>query len=143
MSNRKKAPEVRIPTPEAFTGNRNDCLDVSRLVSEMMKRTGLDREEIARRATRLTGSNIGKSTMDGWTSMGRLDRNMPFCVVPALSSVCNSYKLAEWLAEKLGGRFLFGKEVLLAELGKAELEAASMQRKLDEIKKLLFKGEQR
>lgn len=93
---------------------------LSHLVAEMIAECGLDRYEIAARASRLAGKEISKAMLDGYTAESREAFNLPLWMVPALECACESTALTSWLAEIRGGRLLLGPAALDAEIGRIE-----------------------
>ncbi len=114
---------------------------VSHLVSDMLadaRAAGLDRYEVATRASRLAGRDVSKAMLDGYTSDAREEFNIPLWLAAVLESVCGSTVLADWHASVIGGRLLIGAENLDAEIGRLERqrqEAAERIRALKDISK--------
>jgi len=114
---------------------------VSELVSNMLaeaSRAGIDRHEVAARASRLTGKDVTKNMLDGYTAPGREEFNVPLWLSPVLETVCTSTILSAWLASVHGGRLLLGAETLDAEIGRIMREQeqnAAMLRDLKEMRR--------
>lgn len=123
-----------IPQPVlAVPGQGNYSVQVSELVSEMLKAADVDRYEIAARMSRLSGDDVSKAMLDAWASPARLDHNLPFYRAALLEEVCASHVLTNWLVALRGGRVAYGREALLAELGRLERtrdEAGRLAREL-------------
>ena len=107
--------------------------ELAHLLSEVFIESGLSRYQIAAEVARLTGKDVSKAMLDGYTSEARETFNLPMYLVPAIETACRSHKITAWLAGKRGARILVGRETLNAELGKLEAER---QRISENIKKL-------
>ncbi|MCP1616604.1 hypothetical protein FBY21_1211 [Pseudomonas sp. SLBN-26] len=123
-----------IPQPVlAVPGQGNYSMQVSELVGEMLKASDLDRYEIAARMSRLSGDDVSKAMLDAWSSPARVDHNLPLYRAALLEEVCASHVLTNWLVSLRGGRVAYGRDALLAELGRLERireEAARQSREL-------------
>lgn len=95
---------------------------VAGIVSQILSDAShlMDRHQIAAEMSRLTGRDVSKYMLDGYSSESREAYNLPFCLGPVLEAVTNSYRLTSWLAQVRGGRLLIGRETLTAELGRLE-----------------------
>ena len=82
----------------------------------MLKGAEGDRYEIASAMSRLTGKDVSKLMLDGWSSEARDNFNMPFYLVPAFECATSSYDLTAWLAAKRGARVYVGRDALVAGL---------------------------
>ena len=125
------------PTPQP--GSMDLRAPVSELVSNMLGAAhsiGLDRHEIAARASRLSGRDVTKNMLDAYTSPAREEFNLPFWLAPALEHVCASTSLATWYAGVHGGRMLFGAETLDAEIGRLMREREQSDKTLRDLKEL-------
>jgi hypothetical protein len=111
-----------LPQPPAPVPASMDYrAQVSHLVSEMLAAAhaaGIDRYEVAARASRLAGRDVSKAMLDGYTSEAREEFNLPFWLVPVLETVCSSTRLTQWLAGQRGGVLKVGAETLDAEIGR-------------------------
>jgi hypothetical protein len=105
---------------EALPGTQNYCAEVAHLVSEAMASAGADRIEVAARMSRLSGKEISKDMLYGYTAESRDAYNLPFYLAPVLEVACQTHLLTHWLADKRGGQLLVGKDALDAEIGKLE-----------------------
>ncbi|WP_165681771.1 hypothetical protein [Metapseudomonas otitidis] len=123
-----------IPQPVlAVPGQGNYSMQVSELVGEMLKASDLDRYEIAALMSRLSGDDVSKAMLDAWSSPARVDHNLPLYRAALLEEVCASHVLTNWLVSLRGGRVAYGRDALLAELGRLERireEAARQSREL-------------
>ncbi|TBV12785.1 hypothetical protein [Stutzerimonas kirkiae] len=125
-----------IPQPVlAVPGQGNYSVQVSELVGEMLKVADIDRYEIAARMSRLSGDDVSKAMLDAWSSMARLDHNLPFYRAALLEEVCASHLLTNWLVTQRGGRVAYGRDALLAELGRLERTRDEAGRQARELKR--------
>jgi hypothetical protein len=109
---------------------------VSELASGMFEdaaRLGLDRHAIAAEASRLTGKDVSKSMLDGYTAPARDAFNLPLWLAPVLETICQSTTLGNWHAVMRGGRLLVGADTLDAEIGRLIRERANADERLREL----------
>lgn len=114
---------------------------VSTLVSCMLKEAHGDRHEIAAQMSRLTGREISKAMLDGYTSESREAFNLPLWLMPVLEEVCVSTRLSHWMAQVRGAKILFGKDALTAELGKMEKIKENANKQIRLLKKAIGEEE--
>lgn len=98
-------------------------VQVSEIISEMLsdaKSTGLERFDVAAQMSRLAGEDISKAMLDAWSSPARIDHNLPFYRAALLEQVCGSHQLSDLIVTVRGGRVSWGRDALLAELGRVE-----------------------
>lgn len=130
-----------IPQPVlAIPGQGNYSAQVSEIVGEMIKGatgSGVDRYEIATCMSRLSGDDVTKHMLDAWSSPARTDHNIPFYRVALLEEVCASHLLTDWLVGQRGGRVAYGRDALLADLGRLERTRDETARQARELKRLL------
>lgn len=127
-----------VPTPVlAVPGRGNYSAQVSEIVAEMLKTTGAERFEVAAQMSRLSGDDISKAMLDAWSSPARLDHNLPFYRAALLEEVCDSQLLTDWQVQLRGGRVAYGRDALLAELGRLERNRDQSARAARELKKLM------
>jgi len=129
-----------IPQPVA---PQPGSLDFRGLISELVAtmladahKAGLDRHEVAARASRLTGKDVTKNMLDGYTAPAREEFNCPLWLAPVLEIVCCSTALASWHAGVHGGRLSVGAETLDAEIGRVMRERELADTRLRELKDL-------
>ena len=129
-----------IPRPAASVpGSMDFRAEVSALLGDMLahaRAAGLDRYEVASRASRLAGRDVSKAMLDGYTSGSREEFNCPLWVAPVLEIVCSSTALGEWHGAKVGGQLLLGAATLDAEIGRLESERAHAGEQLRALKDL-------
>lgn len=127
-----------VPQPTlAVPGMGNYAAQVSELVGELLKASELDRYGIAAQMSRLSGDEVSKNMLDAWASPARTDHNLPFYRAALLEEVCASHLLTNWLVAVRGGRVAYGRDALLAELGRLERTRDESARKARELKRLM------
>ncbi|OTI52530.1 hypothetical protein CAY96_35005, partial [Pseudomonas aeruginosa] len=104
---------------------------------EILKACDLDRYEVAARMSRLSGDDVSKNMLDAWSSPARADHNLPFYRAALLEDVCASHLLTNWLVDVRGGRVAYGRDALLAELGRLERTREEASRQARELKRLM------
>ncbi|SNT06983.1 hypothetical protein [Pseudomonas segetis] len=125
-----------VPQPTlAAPGQGNYSVQISELVGELLKSSEHDRYEVAARMSRLSGDDVSKAMLDAWSSPARTDHNLPLYRVPLLEEVCASHLLTNWLVGLRGGRVAYGRDALLAELGRLERTRDESARKARELKR--------
>lgn len=111
-----------VPQPAApVPGSMDYRPVVSALVSEMLRTCGKDRHQVAADVSRLTGKDVSKNMLDGYTAESREQFNLPLYLGPALEvACCGSTDLCAWFATVRGARLAIGADALHAELGRLE-----------------------
>lgn len=133
---------ANIPQPApAIAGGMDYRTQIAVIVGDMVAEAkthdgDLDRPMIAAKVTRLTGKDVSKSMLDGYTAESRDAFNLPLWLVPALESVCNSTALSSWLAGVRGGRLVLGPEAIDAAIGRIQRERADLDEQLKHLKHL-------
>ncbi|MCX7563445.1 hypothetical protein OS176_07820 [Xanthomonadaceae bacterium XH05] len=129
-----------IPRPaSAEPGAMDYRRVVSALVAEMLAgaaASGMDRYEVASRASRLTGKDVSKAMLDGYTAESREEFNVPLWLSPVLETVCSSTLLTAWAAGVRGGQLLVGADTIDAEIGRIERERDAAAEQLRQLKDL-------
>jgi hypothetical protein len=130
--------EVPAPAP-AVDGTQDWRADVSGIVSDMLADAaiaGKDRHTVAAQMSRLTGHEISKAMLDGYSSPARDTFNLPAPWAPVLEFCCDSYALGAWHAAKRGSKLLVGAEAINAEIGRLQRVSDEAARKVKELKAL-------
>lgn len=128
------------PVPE-LPGSMDYRTQVAVLMSEMLAEAhrrdpDLDRAMIAARISRLTGKDVSKAMLDGYTAESRDAFNVPLWLAPAAEVVCKSTLLSSWFAGVRGGRMVLGPAALDAEIGRLQNDLADTQEYLKELRAL-------
>ncbi len=129
-----------VPQPAApIPASMDYRAQVSHLVSAMLAdahAAGIDRYEVASRASRLAGRDVSKAMLDGYTSEAREEFNLPLWLAPVLETVCSATQLAQWHAGIRGGRVTFGPEAIDAEIGRLAHEQEQTKALMRDLKDL-------
>lgn len=96
----------------------------------------LERSMIAAKVSRLTGKEVSKGMLDGYTAESREAFNLPLYLVPAIETVCDSTALSSWLASVRGGRLILGPEAIDAAIGRIQHERGELDEQLKQLKNL-------
>lgn len=128
--------EVPQPAP-SVAATMNYSAELAHLLSDIFTASGMNRYQIASEVSRLTGKDVSKAMLDGYTSEARETFNLPFYLVPAIEAACRTHVMTAWLAEKRGARVLIGREALNGELGKLESERARIAERIKHLKTVI------
>lgn len=127
-----------LPRPaEQVPGSQDYCSEVAHLVSQALSSAGVDRIEVAARMTRLSGRDVSKDMLYGYTAESRDRYNLPFYLAPVLEAACETHTLTHWLADKRGGQLLVGKAALDAEIGKLERARDEAGKRIRQLKHVM------
>ena len=129
-----------VPRPAApIPASMDYRAQVSHLISAMLTdahAAGVDRYEVASRASRLAGRDVSKAMLDGYTSEAREEFNVPLWLAPVLETVCSDQRLTEWIAGIRGGRVTFGPDAIDAEIGRLAHEQEQTKALMRDLKAL-------
>lgn len=129
-----------VPQPAApVPASMDHRATLGHLLGDMMAASGLDRYEIAARASRLAGKEVSKYMLDAYTAESREEFNLPAWLIPALETACDSHAITAWLATARGGRLYVGPDALAAELGRIERQREALTAQARGIKDTLRK----
>jgi hypothetical protein len=126
-----------VPEADSAPAGMDYRSQVSGLVGRVLKAACGDRHEVAARASGLTGTSVTKCMLDAYASEARETFNLPFYLVPAIESACESLELSNWLAATRGGRLLVGRDALAGELAKLERQRAQASRRISRLRKVM------
>lgn len=127
-----------VPQAAACIPSALNCgAEVAHLVSQALKDCPKDRYEVAAEMSRLTGKDVSKLMIDGWSSEARDNFNMPLYLVPAFECATESHTLTAWLANKRGARLYVGRDALEAGLGQLQARRDVLDRQVREMKRKL------
>lgn len=131
-------------TPDLFgdrrpvqSGSLACSVEVAHTMSEAIRAAQLQRQigrdEVAARMSRYLGRNVSVAMLNAYTAESRETHNLSLERAIAFDHATESFALLELHARKCGAKVLMGKDVLLAELGRIELD----KRELAEREKAL------
>jgi hypothetical protein len=132
----------------------NISLRLCHAVSSAIRKSGKDRIDICAEMYKLTGIEVSKSTLDGWSAESRclssegIDYNgnkrwgMPAEIVPAFCQVCGDWDVLFILAEAGNYKALKGKDVVRARMGLLKEEITKKSQELKDLEKALIGTEE-
>lgn len=125
-----------IPAPAPATPASMDYRKpVAQLVSQLLKDTPDTRYAIAARMSELADHETSKAILDSYTAESREECNLPLWKAPLIEAACGNRYLAEWHASVLGGRVLWGSDVLDADIGQRERLIHDLQQEVKELRR--------
>lgn len=125
----------QIPAPAPLAeGSLNFAVQLRGLLSTILKQCPHSRYQVAARMSELLGADISKHMLDAWTAESREPWRFPLEYVPAFETACESHALTEWLAGLRGGQVLFGKDALMAEMGRLQRQADDTNRRMKALR---------
>ena len=128
---------TNIPKPLAEVPASMDFrTPVSQLVSRMIQDSGMSRWAIASRMSELSDVETSKAILDSYTAPAREECNLPFWKAPLIELAVGNRSLAEWHAAVLGGRVLWGADVIDAEIGRRKREMADASAEIKELERI-------
>ena len=122
-----------VPVPSNIPGTLNLNIEIPALISAAIKDSRMDRDEIAFQMSRLTGDHITDDMLNAWTAQSKTQWRFPLQYLPAFEIAVGSHIVSHHVAEKCGGTFLIGEDVLQARLGKRLAQKKQLE---DEIRSL-------
>ncbi|MFC3716843.1 hypothetical protein ACFONC_11840 [Luteimonas soli] len=131
-----------IPRPApSVPGSMDYRTQVAFLVSEMLavakaRDPEMDRAMIAAKVSRLTGKDVSKAMLDGYTAESRESFNAPAYLMPALEVACDSTIYSDWNASVRGGRMVLGPAAIDAEIGRLQGDRSEIDDRLKELRQL-------
>lgn len=140
--------------PEAppSPGSMNISVRARQIISDAIRRSGKDRIDICAEIYKLTGIEVPKSTLDGWSAESRdrcsdnIDHNgnkrwgMSIDVINAFCEATGDHGLLLLLAETSNYKALKGKEVIHARIGLLKEEKLKIEKELKELEKKLLEA---
>ncbi|WCT72081.1 hypothetical protein PQ455_10515 [Sphingomonas naphthae] len=110
---------------------------VAAAVGEVLKHDARSREEIAGAMTAAIGTDpdraVSRWILDAYASPARDGHNISLGRAFVLAAVTGDRSMIESLVERLGGRILWDKEILVAQLGQLKAREAAIK---EEIRRL-------
>lgn len=124
-----------IPTAMPQTAGAMDFRKpIAHLVRQMLKDTRHTPYFVAARMSELADHETSKAVLDSYTAESREASNLPIWKAPLLELACESRVLAEWHAGVLGGRVLWGDEIIDADVGSVERQISDLQEQRKRLK---------
>lgn len=138
-------------TPPA-PGSMNISMRARQVISEAIRKSGMDRIDICAEVYKLTGIEMPKSTLDNWSAESRdlssdlVDWNgnkrwgMSIDVINAFCHVTGNVELVHLLAETSNYKALKGKDVVRARIGLLREEVTKKTQELKDLEKRLLEA---
>lgn len=135
--------DLFAPLPERHDppGYLNLSHIIPNLLADAIKESPHDRFEIAARMSRLTDTDITKAMLDAWTSSARRAWRFPLEFQPAFEAATCTHIVSQFMAARCGGRMIYGREVLEAQLGRFEMLKVSADKEYKRIREALKRME--
>jgi len=157
MSNRRKPFNTQQlsmfaylkPETAPAAGSMNISMRIRQAVSKAIEKSGKERIDICTEIYKLTGLEVPKSTLDGWSAESRsfaaetIDHNgnkrwgMPVEIAPAFCQVTGCWEVLFIQAEAGNFKALKGKDVVHARMGLLKEEIMKKSHELKELEKAL------
>jgi hypothetical protein len=131
-------------------GSMNISIRIRQAVSTAIVKSGKDRIDICAGIYKLTGIEVPKSTLDGWSAESRsfscdgIDHNgnkrwgIPAEIVPAFCQVTGDWDVLFIQAEAGNYKALKGKDVVRARMGLLKEEITRKNQELKDLEKALI-----
>lgn len=126
---------IPAPVPQ-LQGSMDFRKPVANLVSTLIRESGITRYAIASRVSELADHETSKAILDSYTAESRDECNLPLWKAPLLELATDRRDLAEWHASVLGGRVLWGEEVLDADIGRMKRLIGELQDKVKHVERV-------
>ena len=129
-----------VPMPSQITGSLNMNIATPGLISTAIKDSGMDRDEIALHMSRLTGDHITEDMLNSWSAKSKTQWRFPLQYLPAFEVATGTHLTSHFMAEKCGGTFLIGADVLQARLGKRLSQKKQLEEEIRSLQKRIGDG---
>lgn len=145
--------ELLKPETPPPPGSMDISMRLRHAVSNAIKKSGKDRIDICAEIYKLSGKEVPKSTLDGWSAESRdlsndgLDFNgnkrwgMSGDVIPAFCAVTGDMEVLFILVEACNYKALKGKDVVRARIGLLKEEITKKSQELKSLEKALVETE--
>lgn len=120
---------IPAPLPQR-EGTMDFRARVALLVTELVRASGQSRYAIAAKMSELADVETSKAVLDSYTAESRDACNLPLWKAPLIELATDRRDLAEWHAGVLGGRILWGADVIDADVGRMKRQVAELQDQL-------------
>ncbi|RIA44074.1 hypothetical protein DFR49_2311 [Hephaestia caeni] len=103
-------------------------------VGIMLKEDSRSREEIAGAMSAIMAEDVSRWMLDAYASPARDGHNISFGRALALMAVSQDHALIEEAVHRLGGRILWGEEILAARLGHLQAQRARIDAEIKQLR---------
>ncbi|EAU53563.1 hypothetical protein [Mariprofundus ferrooxydans] len=124
-----------VPVQSTIPGALNLNLEVPGMLSLAIKDSGMDRDVIAFQMSRLTGDHISEDMLNAWTAKSKTQWRFPLQYLAAFEVATGTHLVSHHMAEKCGGTFLIGADVLQARLGKRLSQKKQLEEEIRDLQK--------
>lgn len=140
------------PETPPSPGSMDVSMRLRHAVSNAIKKSGKDRIDICAEIYKLSGKEVPKSTLDGWSAESRdlsndgIDFNgnkrwgMSADVVPAFCAVTGDIEVMSIVLEPLNYKALKGRDLVRARIGLLKEEITKKSQELKDLEKALVKA---
>lgn len=142
------------PSAPPATGSMDISMRLRHAISNAIKKSGKDRIDICAEIYKLSGKEVSKSTLDGWSAESRdlsndhIDFNgnrrwgISGDVVPAFCAATGDWEVLFILVESCHYVAMKGKDVVRARIGLLKEEIVKRSHELRDLEKALLKDAQ-
>lgn len=132
-------PELRVPEKPSGKPINNNKIKIA--VSQAIKNSPFEREEIAQQISELAGREVSKAMLDAYTSQSRTTHNVPSDLLAPMTIVLGP-SILRVIAESAGCTLAEREDMQLARIGQYFITVQSVKQQMDkEIHELpIFKG---
>lgn len=109
---------------------------VATAMSRAMSASGQPRRSVAERIQALTGRRLTENVLNNMASMSRTDQAPSLIQAMAFDAVTGLHALLDLYAGALGGRVIFGEEIVALELGKVALAKRQLSQRGNYLNKI-------
>lgn len=128
---------VELPQPIPLMAGRFALADkVATVMSRAMGACNVHRRDIAARVQALTGKRLTENGLDNMAAMSRPDRLPSFLQAMAFDAVTEQHALLDLYAGALGGRVIFGRDLVALERGRVVLAREDLRQHEAEVKRV-------
>lgn len=109
-------------------------LELSAQLKHWQNINNCDRWDLATALSKILNKDIGKNTIDSWTSPAREDHKFPLSYLPAICQILGSNDLLKFIAKYCECTILEGEEAEFAQLGQISRSIKFLQEKQKELR---------
>jgi hypothetical protein len=118
-------------------GRLNTDQTIRELISQALKKSPLNRYEVAAEMSRLLGREITKAMIDSWSAESKGRNRLPVAYLSAFTTATGDRELLRHVCDMSGGVYIENEDALRLELGRVEEEKKKLREKERFIKDYL------
>lgn len=126
--------DTPLPAPSIEPRSLSISREIAAAMSEAIRNSGMNREDIAARMTELLGAEVSVHMLNAYSSPEREAHKVSLERAIAFDLATGSDVLLQFYANRLGGRAFLGRDAMLAELGRAEMLRDELNGQIKKIK---------